>query len=59
MQKLSEESVTRLTDHLKNVKAQYDVGVVAKADVLRSEVELANAKQKSDSSRKCLSNCRG
>ena len=45
MQKLSEESVTRLTDHLKNVKAQYDVGVVAKADVLRSEVELANAKQ--------------
>lgn len=45
MQKLSAESVTRLKDHLKNVQAQYDVGVVAKADVLRSQVELADAKQ--------------
>ncbi len=45
LQKLGQESVTRLEDHLKNVKAQYDVGVVAKVDVLRSEVELANAKQ--------------
>lgn len=45
MQKLSAESVTRLEDHLKNVQAQYDVGVVAKADVLRSQVELADAKQ--------------
>ena len=45
MQKLSAESVARLEDHLKNVKAQYDVGVVAKVDVLRSQVELANAKQ--------------
>lgn len=45
MQKLSTESVTRLEDHLKNVQAQYDVGVVAKVDVLRSQVELANAKQ--------------
>lgn len=45
MQKLSAESVTRLEDHLKNVQAQYDVGVVAKVDVLRSQVELANAKQ--------------
>lgn len=45
MQKLSAESVTRLENHLKNVQAQYDVGVVAKVDVLRSQVELANAKQ--------------
>lgn len=45
MQKLSAESVTRLEEHLKNVQAQYDVGVVAKADVLRSQVELADAKQ--------------
>lgn len=45
MQKLSAESVTRLENHLKNVQAQYDVGVVAKADVLRSQVELADAKQ--------------
>lgn len=45
IQKLNAESVTRLEDHLKNVQAQYDVGVVAKVDVLRSQVELANAKQ--------------
>lgn len=45
IQKLSAESVTRLEDHLKNVQAQYNVGVVAKVDVLRSQVELANAKQ--------------
>ena len=45
MQVLSRESVERLAEHLKNVKAQYDVGVVAKVDVLRSEVELANAQQ--------------
>lgn len=45
MQKLGRESVDRLTDHLKNVEAQYEVGVVAKVDVLRSQVELANAKQ--------------
>ena len=45
MQKLGRESVERLADHLKNVEAQYEVGVVAKADVLRSQVELANAKQ--------------
>ena len=45
IQKLSAESVNRLEDHLKNVQAQYDVGVVAKVDVLSSQVELANAKQ--------------
>ena len=44
MQQLGRESVERLADHLKNVEAQYEVGVVAKVDVLRSQVELANAK---------------
>lgn len=42
---LSQESVTRLQAHLDNVQAQYDVGVVAKIDVLRSDVELADAEQ--------------
>lgn len=45
MTKLSKEAVDRLTEHLKNVQAQYDVGVVAKVDVLRSQVELSNAEQ--------------
>ncbi len=43
--KVAQESVDSLAEHLKNVQAQYDVGTVAKADVLRSEVELANAQQ--------------
>jgi outer membrane protein len=42
---LSRETVDRLAEHLKNTQAQFDVGVVAKADVLRSEVELADAQQ--------------
>ncbi len=42
---LARESVQRLTAHLKNAEAQYRVGVVAKVDVLRSKVELANAEQ--------------
>ncbi|HIU63760.1 MAG TPA: TolC family protein [Candidatus Avacidaminococcus intestinavium] len=42
---LSQESVDRLKAHLNNVNAQYQVGVVAKVDVLRSEVELADAEQ--------------
>ncbi|MDO4177681.1 MAG: TolC family protein [Phascolarctobacterium sp.] len=45
MRQLTSESVDRLSDHLKNVQAQYDVGVVAKVDVLRSEVEVASAVQ--------------
>lgn len=45
LQQLGRESVQRLEDHLKNVNAQYEVGVVAKVDVLRSEVELADARQ--------------
>ncbi len=39
------ESVKTLKEHLENVGAQYRVGIVAKSDVLRSEVELANARQ--------------
>ncbi len=45
MQDLGRESVEQLADHLKNVEAQYEVGVVAKVDVLRSQVELADARQ--------------
>ena len=44
-QKVCEQSVAALEDHLKNVQAQYDVGVVAKVDLLRSEVELTSAQQ--------------
>ena len=44
-QEVCEQSVTMLEDHLKNVQAQYDVGVVAKVDLLRSEVELTSAQQ--------------
>ncbi len=29
--------------HLKNVQAQYDVGTVARTDVLQTQVQLANA----------------
>lgn len=43
--KVSQESVDMMNAHLKNVQAQYGVGVVAKSDVLRSEVELANYQQ--------------
>ncbi len=42
---VNKETVDSLTQHLNNVNAQYAAGVVAKADVLRSEVELANARQ--------------
>lgn len=45
MKALRQKSVDRLQAHLDNVIAQYNVGIVARADVLRSEVELANAKQ--------------
>ena len=44
--KVTEESVEMMVGHLKNVQAQYGVGVVAKSDVLRSEVEVANYQQK-------------
>ncbi|CUH94550.1 hypothetical protein P22_0616 [Propionispora sp. 2/2-37] len=42
---VNKESVENLSAHLANVRAQYEVGTVAKTDVLRSEVELANAQQ--------------
>lgn len=44
-QQAREEAAKQLSEHLKNVESQYAVGTVTKADVLRSEVELANAKQ--------------
>ena len=43
--KLNQESVERLERYLQDVRLQFEVGVVAKVDVLRSEVELAKAKQ--------------
>jgi len=42
---LNLESVDQLDQHLKDAQLQFDVGVVAKTDVLRSEVEMANAVQ--------------
>ncbi len=42
---VQQDSVRRLEVHLANVNAQYRVGTVAKADVLQSQVELANAQQ--------------
>lgn len=41
--KIARESVEALTIHLKNTESQFDAGVIAKADVLRSKVQLANA----------------
>lgn len=41
------QSVTDYASHLNNVQQQFDAGVVAKLDVLSSNVSLANAKQKS------------
>lgn len=42
---VDKESVENLAAHLKNVQAQFEVGTVAKTDVLRSQVELADAQQ--------------
>lgn len=42
---VSKESVDNLTGHLTNVQQQYNAGIVAKLDVLSSNVSLANAKQ--------------
>ena len=41
------ESVSDYASHLNNVQQQFDAGIVAKLDVLTSNVSLANAKQKS------------
>lgn len=43
--KLAEESVDRLKQYLRDVNLQFAVGVVAKVDVLRSEVSLAQAQE--------------
>lgn len=43
--RVNQETVDSLRQHLANVQAKYDAGVVAKSDVLRSDVELANAAQ--------------
>lgn len=45
VQAVDQETVDNYLMHLDNVKAQYSVGNVAKVDVLRSEVELADAQQ--------------
>lgn len=42
---LEKESVQRLQQHLQNVNLQFTAGTVAKSDVLRSEVELADEEQ--------------
>ncbi len=41
---VSQETVDNLTAHLQHVSAQYQIGTVAKSDVLASQVELANAR---------------
>lgn len=49
--KVNEETVSNYEEHLKNVQALYAAGSAPKVDVLRSEVELADAKQKLISAR--------
>lgn len=43
--KVAQDSVDTLTEHLKNVNAQFTVGTVAKSDVLGTQVQMANAEQ--------------
>ncbi len=43
--KVREDAVATMTTHLSDVNAQLRVGTVARADVLASEVDLANARQ--------------
>jgi outer membrane protein len=45
VQAVDQETVDNYILHLNNVKAQYSVGNIAKLDVLKSEVELADAQQ--------------
>lgn len=45
LEDVSRESVENLSSHLTNVQQQYNAGIVAKLDVLSSNVSLANAKQ--------------
>lgn len=42
---IDQETVNNLKEHLRIAQAKYEAGVVAKSDILRSEVELANAEQ--------------
>lgn len=42
---VQQDAVNTLQEHLDNVNAQYQVGTVAKSDVLASQVQLANAQQ--------------
>jgi outer membrane protein TolC len=44
-QAVDQETVDNYVSHLNDVQAQYSAGNVAKSDVLRSEVELADAQQ--------------
>ena len=44
LQGVYHEAVDNLQGHLDNVQAQYNVGTMAKVDVLSSDVSLANAK---------------
>ncbi|CQR71857.1 Outer membrane protein TolC precursor [Sporomusa ovata DSM 2662] len=46
MRAVNEESVNNLKAHLDIVQAKYQEGVAAKSEVLRAEVEVANADQK-------------
>lgn len=43
MKDVAEKAVADLSKHLKNVRLQYQVGIVAKSDVLATEVAKANA----------------
>ena len=43
--KVNQDTVNDLQAHLTNVQAQFAVGTVAKSDVLRSQVAVANAQQ--------------
>ena len=45
MVEVTNKAVQNLSEHVNNVKLQYDAGIVAKLDVLSSEVSLANAKE--------------
>lgn len=45
MMAVNEETVKNNREHVKNVRALYGAGSIAKSDVLRSDVELANAEQ--------------
>ena len=42
---VQEQAVQLLQEHLRNVAIQYEVGTVAKADVLATTVQLANSQQ--------------